>query len=125
MSSSQSGDLSAGGSGISPIGGIVVQEVGQMQLMPEFVPRRLVLLNYTLAALNDDGSKLLLGEIRTRGGDEWVLAGRSVAVIGGPEKRYLDLAIVPNIQSQGGGASIIFLVEKKNKDRCLVAHNIR
>ena len=48
----------------SAIGGMIVEEVGQLPLL-DFVPRRLVMLNYTLAGLSDDG-RLLLGELRTR-----------------------------------------------------------
>ena len=55
------------------------EEVGQLQIA-DFVPKRMVLLNYTLAALSEDG-KLMLGEIRTRGGDDWALAGRSVVAL--------------------------------------------
>ena len=63
----------------SVLGGIIVEEVGQLQIA-DFVPKRMVLLNYTLAALSEDG-KLMLGEIRTRGGDDWALAGRSVVAL--------------------------------------------
>jgi hypothetical protein len=122
VSSNQSG---GGGADSSPAG-IVIEEVGQLALT-EFVPRRLVLLNYTLAALSDD-DRLILGEIRTRGGDDWTLAGRSVTTLGGrggDDKRYVDLALVPNAQHGQGGASVIFLVEKKNKERYITAHNIK
>ena len=61
---------------------------------------------------------------RTRGGDDWTLAGRSVTALGGKaneDRRYVDLAIVPNAQHGQGGSSVIFLVEKKNKGRGVVA----
>ena len=104
--------------------GIMVDEVGTL-ILGDVVPKKMVMLNYTLAILSDDG-RLLLGEIRSRGGDDWALAGRSVITLNDHDKRYLDVALVPNVQQGGGGASIIFLHEKvKNKERCLTAHNIR
>ncbi len=118
---------SGGGGGDSALAGIVVEEVGKLALT-DFVPKRLVLHNYTLAALSED-DRLILGEIRTRGGDDWTLAGRSVTNLGGKsndDRRYIDLALVPNAQHANlGGTSIVFLVEKKNKERYLAAHNIK
>ena len=117
---------SQSGGGDSAHAGIVVEEVGKLALT-DFVPKRLALHNYTLAALSED-DRLVLGEIRTRGGDDWTLAGRSVTSLGGKaneDRRYVDLAIVPNAQHGQGGSSIIFLVEKKNKERYLAAHNVR
>ena len=120
--------VSSNMSGDNAVGGILVEEVGQLDLL-EFLPKKLVLLNYTVAALSEDG-RLLLGEIRTRGGDDWTLAGRSVRDmskfgIGGEERRFVDLALVPNVQHGQGGASLIFLVEKKNKERFITAHHIK
>ncbi len=128
ISSSQSGDPGT----TSPTGGagaaITVEEVGQFALHPDFVPKRLVLLDYTLAALSEDG-RLLLGEVRTRGGDDWTLAGRTITALPGStsgERRYLDLAVVANVQDGRSGASLVLLTEKvKSKDRMLVAHHIR
>ncbi|TRY63925.1 hypothetical protein TCAL_14293 [Tigriopus californicus] len=117
LNSNQSADVSA-------LGGIVVEEVGQLPIL-EFVPKKLVLLNYTFAALNEEG-RLLLGEIRTRGGDDWTLAARSITQLSGKpgeDRKYLDLALVPNVHQ--GGTSIVFLVEKKNKERLITAHNIK
>lgn len=115
------GQLDAGNAGV---GGIMVEEVGSL-IFGDIVPKKMVLFNYTLAMLSDDG-RLLLGEIRSRGGDDWVIAGRSLINLNDQEKRYLDVALVPNIQQGSGGVSIIFLTEKvKNKERCLTAHHIR
>ena len=126
MSDTVSVNSSQSGGGDSAHAGIVVEEVGKLALT-DFVPKRLALHNYTLAALSED-DRLVLGEIRTRGGDDWTLAGRSVTSLGGKaneDRRYVDLAIVPNAQHGQGGSSIIFLVEKKNKERYLAAHNVR
>ena len=126
MSDTVSVNSSQSGGGDSAHAGIVVEEVGKLALT-DFVPKRLALHNYTLAALSED-DRLILGEIRTRGGDDWTLAGRSVTSLGGKaneDRRYVDLAIVPNAQHGQGGSSIIFLVEKKNKERYLAAHNVR
>ena len=123
VSLSSAGDSSQGAGGAA--GGIVVEEVGVLSLV-EFAPKRLVLLNYTLAALNEE-NKLLLGEIRSRGGDDWTLAARSVTHLGGrpgaEDRRYIDLALVPNVHQ--GGTSLVFLVEKKNKERFVTAHGVK
>lgn len=119
ISSNMSADASA-------LGGLVVEDVGRMTL-GEFVPKKLTMLNYTLAGLSEDG-KVLLGELRTRGGDDWTLAGRSITALNArfsDERRYLDLALVPNVRHGQGGSTVIFLVEKKNKERFLTAHNIK
>ena len=118
---------SGGGSGSEippPVGGIMVEEVGNL-IFGDIVPKKLVMLNYTLAILSDDG-RLLLGEIRSRGGDDWALAGRSLVVLNDNDRRYLDLALVSNVQQERGSISILFLTEKiKNKERCITAHNIK
>ncbi len=108
---------------------MTVEEVGQFDLHPEFSsPRRLVLLGYTLAALGGEEGRqtLLLGELRTRGGDDWTLAGRSLAALPhAAERRYLDLALVPNVQDGTSGASVVLLAERRNKERLLVSHHLR
>ena len=76
--------------------GIMVEEVGTLILGGDVVPKKMVMLNYTLAILSDDG-RLVLGEIRSRGGDDWALAGRSVVALNDHDKRYLDLALVPGL----------------------------
>ena len=118
---------SGGGSGAEvppPVGGIMVEEVGNL-IFGDIVPKKMVMLNYTLAILSDDG-RLLLGEIRSRGGDDWALAGRSLVVLNDNDRRYLDLALVSNVQQERGSISILFLTEKiKNKERCITAHNIK
>ena len=98
-----------------PVGGIMVEEIGNL-IFGDIVPKKMVMLNYTLAILSDDG-RLLLGEIRSRGGDDWALAGRSLVTLNDNEKRYLDITLVSNIQQEKGSISILFLTEKiKNKD---------
>ena len=123
----QSYVTSSGGSGTEgppPVGGVMVEEVGNL-IFGDIVPKKMVMLNYTLAVLSDDG-RLLLGEIRTRGGDDWTLAGRSLVTLNDNDKRYLDVTLVPNIQQERGSSSVIFLAERiKNKERCITAHNIK
>lgn len=64
--------ISSGSMGENALGGVVIEEVGQIGLsqLGDFLPRKVVLLNYTLAALSDDGARLLLGELRTREGGQ-------------------------------------------------------
>jgi len=142
-SSGGAGGVNSNGcnSGSGNSSGIMVEEVGTLILGGDVVPKKMVMLNYTLAILSDDG-RLVLGEIRSRGGDDWALSGRSMVTLNDHDKRYLDLALVPNVQGQGhvgglagagsggGGsgsaASLVFLNERlKNKERSLTAHNIR
>ncbi|XP_040577123.1 uncharacterized protein [Lepeophtheirus salmonis] len=106
--------------GTSP--GILAEEIGSLTLLTDFNPKKIVILHSTLASLNEDGSKLLLGEIRSRGEGEWSLGGRSYTLIDKlNEKKYLDLALLPGSK----GTKIVFLAERiKNKERLLVAHNI-
>ena len=107
-----------------PVGGIMVEEVGNL-IFGDIVPKKMVMLNYTLAVLSDDG-RLLLGEIRSRGGDDWALAGRSLVTLNDNDRKYLDVTLVPNIQQERGSSSVIFLAERiKNKERCITAHNIK
>ena len=62
MSDTVSVNSSQSGGGDSAHAGIVVEEVGKLALT-DFVPKRLALHNYTLAALSED-DRLILGEIR-------------------------------------------------------------
>jgi hypothetical protein len=41
------------------------------------------------------------------------------------ERRYLDLALVPNTRTGSGGINVVFLVEKKNKERFITAHSVK
>ncbi len=98
---------------------LVVEEVGQFS-DDDFCcqpPRRLALLECTLVALSGDGQRLMLAELRTRGGDDWTLAAKSVVQL---PTRHLDVTLVPN----QGGASAVFLAEK-GRERVLTAHHLR
>jgi hypothetical protein len=46
------------------------------------------------AILTEDG-KLVLGDLRSKGGEDWSLTGKSVTVLNKDEKKILDLALLP------------------------------
>jgi len=84
------------------------------------------MLGHTVAALDEEG-RVLLGELRTRGGDDWTLTARNVSQPWGSGVdapwRPIDLAVVPNHRQACN--SIVFILEGKNKERCLAAHHIK
>ena len=106
------GSSQSGGDGTPRPPAVSVEESGSLPLpAPDFIPRRMVVLGQTMAALSADG-RLVLGELRCRGGaggsdgEEWSLSGKSVAVLPGSaagDKRYLDLALV---RSGAGGEQV-------------------
>jgi hypothetical protein len=107
---------------------IEVEETGKLVLGDIGAPtKKIVLHQNTLAVLLDDGN-ILLGELRaTRGSSDWSLSDLSglcppgsVAQAGG---RYLDMAVVAN-PHHDGGATLLLLAERKNKEKCLSAHHI-
>ncbi len=103
--------------------GLVIEELGVLALGEVAAPKKLSVINYTLAVLCEDG-KLVLGEVRTISGSDWTLAGRSVQAIGEQNgTRWLDMTIVNN-SHQSSGASVVLLGERKNKERFLSAHHI-
>ena len=46
------------------------------------------------AILTEDG-KLVLGDLRSKGGEEWTLTGKSVTNLTKDEKKILDVALLP------------------------------
>ncbi len=127
MSDTQSVTSGSDASGVPGGGhpsGLVIEDVGLLPLGEIPAPKKLSVLNYTLAVLCED-NKVLLGEIRTRGNDDWTLAGRCVNVVGDQNgTRLMDMTLVANAH-QSSGASVIFLGERKNKERFLSAHHIK
>ena len=51
------------------------------------------------AILTEDG-KLVLGDLRSKGGEDWSLTGKSVTVLNKDEKKILDLALLPGKWTQ-------------------------
>jgi hypothetical protein len=51
------------------------------------------------AILTEDG-KLVLGDLRSKGGEDWSLTGKSVTVLNKDEKKILDLALLPGKRTQ-------------------------
>ena len=46
------------------------------------------------AILTEDG-KLVLGDLRSKGGEEWSITGKSVTPLTKEEKKIIDLALLP------------------------------
>lgn len=46
------------------------------------------------AILSEDG-KLVLGDLRSKGGEEWSITGKSVTNLTKDERKVLDLALLP------------------------------
>ena len=131
-------DAVSGGSGMATGAGMIVEELGKLTLTTpgvEFIPGKIVMKQSTIAAISDDFQKVMLGDLcntggDNTGGDNWIVAAKSVvnmsARFPGEDRKYLDLALAPNPSNNDScGLSISFLVERKNKDRFITAHNLK
>lgn len=52
------------------------------------------MLNHTLAILSED-NRLVMGELRSRGGEEWAIISKSHTQLAKEERKVLDLALLP------------------------------
>jgi hypothetical protein len=59
-----------------------------------FVNVNVVIVVVHQAILTEDG-KLVLGDLRSKGGEEWSLTGKSITILTKDEKKILDLALLP------------------------------